>query len=113
MNTTKTSQPLALGSTEGLGPLPPQREGQYLTMTICGTNDDPAECGHWSSPAHVQWRIDKAVAAERARCAAIARRWGETHADGVTVNARNAASKIARGIEGPNVRVQPAPTGRA
>ena len=47
--------------------------------------------------------IDRAVAAERERCAAVARRWGETHADGETVNARNAASKIARGIEGPNV----------
>lgn len=37
---------------------------------------------------------------ERCICIAIARRWGETHADGVTVNARNAASKIARAIEG-------------
>ena len=57
--------------TEGLGPLPPQREGQYLTMTICGTKDDPAECGHWSSPAHVQWRIDKAVTEDRERCAKL------------------------------------------
>lgn len=42
--------------------------------------------------------IDAAIAAECERCAAIALRWGETHADGETVNARNAASKIARGI---------------
>jgi hypothetical protein len=62
-----STEPLALRLSEGLGPLPPQREGQYLTMTICGTNDDPAECGHWSSPAHVKWRIDTAVAAERER----------------------------------------------
>ena len=56
----------------GLGQLPPQSEVQYLTMTICGTNDDPAECGHWSSPAHVRWRIDKAVAADRERiCQAL------------------------------------------
>jgi hypothetical protein len=48
-------------------------------------------------------------AAERERCAAVARRWGETHADGETVNARNAASKIARGIEGPNVGVKARP----
>lgn len=54
--------------TEGLGLLPSPREGQYLTMTISGT-DDPAECGHWSSPAHVQWRIEKALAVERTRCA--------------------------------------------
>jgi len=53
----------------------------------------------------IQARIDAAVAAERERCAAIARRWGETHADGVTVNARNAADKIARGIEGPNAEL--------
>ena len=52
--------------------------------------------------------IDRAVAAECERGAAVARRWGETHADGETVNARNAASKIARAIEGPNVRAQPA-----
>lgn len=53
-------------------------------------------------PLYDQAALDAAVAAERARCAAIARRWGETHDAGVTVNARNAASKIARGIEGPN-----------
>ena len=67
---------------DGLGPLPPKREGQYLTMTICGTNDDPAECGHWSSPAHVQWQIDKAVAAERERWATLlsaSRRIAEQH----------------------------------
>lgn len=40
------------------------------------------------------------VREERLRNAAIATRWGETHADGMTVNARNAASKIARGILG-------------
>jgi hypothetical protein len=50
-----------------------------------------------------------AVATERERCAAVARRWGETHADGETVNARNAASKIARGIEGPNVAIKRLP----
>ena len=64
---TTETQPAALRLSEGLGPLPPQREGQYLTMTICGTNDDPAECGHWSSPQHVQWRIEKAIVAERER----------------------------------------------
>lgn len=53
-------------------------------------------------PVYDQAALDAAVAAERDRCATIARRWGETHADGETVNARNAASKIARGIEGPN-----------
>ncbi len=52
----------------------------------------------------VRQALDAACAQERERCAAIARQWGETHADGVTVNARNAASKIARGIEGPNVK---------
>jgi hypothetical protein len=46
---------------EVFGPLPPQREGQYLTMTICGTGADPSERGHWESPAHVQQRIDGAV----------------------------------------------------
>ena len=40
------------------------------------------------------------VAAERSKCATIARLWGETHAPHETVNARNAASKIARAIEG-------------
>jgi len=54
---------------------------------------------------HLESAFDAAVAAERERCAAIARRWGETHADGVTVNARNAADKIARGIEGPNAEL--------
>ena len=43
-----------------------------------------------------------AMAAERERCAAVARRWGETHEAHVTVNARNAADKIARAIEGPS-----------
>ena len=42
--------------------------------------------------------------AERARCAAIARHWGATHEPGITVNARNAGDKIARGIERSNVR---------
>ena len=71
MNTTETGQPLAVLSSDQLGQLPPQRKGQYLTMTICGTTDDPAENGHWSSPERVQWRIDKAVAAERERCAGL------------------------------------------
>ena len=53
-------------------------------------------------PAWAAWQ--EATRVERERCADIARRWGETHADGETVNARNAGSKIARGIEGPNVR---------
>ena len=71
MDTTETCQPLAVLSSEELGPLPPQRKGQYLTMTICGTTDDPAECGHWSSPERVQQRIAKAVAEERERCAKV------------------------------------------
>lgn len=65
MQMGQTDQPAKVNAW--CGPLPPQREGQYQTMTICGTSDDPAERGHWSSPAHVQWRIDKAVAEERER----------------------------------------------
>ena len=42
-------------------------------------------------------------ASELERCACVARRWGETHEPHITVNARNAAEKIARGIETPNV----------
>jgi hypothetical protein len=42
------------------------------------------------------------LAAERERCAAIATRWGDTHSGYETVNACNAASKIARAIQGPN-----------
>jgi len=76
-----------------LGP-PPPRTDVWVADTDGNRKNDPL---------YGQAELDAAVAAERARCAAIARRWGETHADGVTVNARNAASKIARGIEGPNV----------
>ena len=47
-------------------------------------------------------KLGECVAAERERCAAVARRWGETHEPHVAVNARNAADKIARAIEGPN-----------
>lgn len=65
-----------------VGPLPPQREGQYQTMTICGTSDDPAERGHWSSPAHVQWRIDKAVAEERERWKLVRNLLARIHRDG-------------------------------
>ena len=61
----------------------------------------------WRRPLLRYAPVCAAVAAERERCAAVARRWGETHADGETVNARNAASKIARGIEGPNVGIEP------
>lgn len=42
--------------------------------------------------------VSVATTAEREACAVIAERWGETHGEGVTVNARNAGSKIARGI---------------
>ena len=63
----------------------------------------------WNQPEHGpvydQSALDAAIATERERCAEIARRWGDTHADGETVNARNAASKIARGIEGPNGQI--------
>lgn len=52
-------------------------------------------------------KADAAEAVERERCAAVARRWGETHESHVTVNARNAADKIARAIEGPNVGIEP------
>ena len=51
------------------------------------------------------------LADERARGAAVARAWGETHGAEETVNARNASSKIARGIEGPNVRAKPGAVG--
>jgi hypothetical protein len=71
---TDTKPALGAPADLVLGPLPPQREGQYLTMTICGPADDPAECGHWSSPAHVQRRIDKAVAAELERIKAAVMR---------------------------------------
>ena len=40
------------------------------------------------------------------RAADIARAWGDTHDPGITVNARNAASKIARGIEGQLAKMQ-------
>ena len=59
--------------SDPLGPLPPQKEGQCLTMLICGPGNGPAECGHWLSPEHVQRRIDEAVAAERERM--IAQGW--------------------------------------
>ena len=50
--------------------------------------------------------IEAVVAAERERNQQIALAWGNTHEPGETVNARNAASKIARGIAGPNGRHQ-------
>ncbi len=50
------------------GPLPEQKEGQYLTMTITGEDSDPAERGHWSSPDHVRMTVAAAVAVERERC---------------------------------------------
>lgn len=42
--------------------------------------------------------IEHAVMVEREECASIAERWGETHVAAVTVNARDAGEKIARGI---------------
>ncbi|MBU0753270.1 MAG: hypothetical protein KJ787_03065 [Gammaproteobacteria bacterium] len=48
-----------------------------------------------------QWLHDFAhaiAAKEREACADVARRWGETHEPGITVNARNAGRKIADGI---------------
>lgn len=42
--------------------------------------------------------IEHAVKDERDECAEVARRWGETHEPGITVNARNAGRKIADGI---------------
>ena len=65
MNSTETGQPLGLGSTEGLGPLPPQREGQahFMLRTQCGIGDDcEQELGHWLSPAAVQQRINAETA---------------------------------------------------
>ena len=40
----------------------------------------------------------EATRVERERCIATARRWGGTHEPHVTVNARNAAYKIAQAI---------------
>ena len=95
---TTEATPREVGSNLGLGPLPP-----------CARTVVYNESKGYSFDAYtVHQMLDyarAAVVAERERCAAIARRWGETHADGVTVNARNAASKIARGIEGPNVEL--------
>ena len=82
-DTGQTAEPLAFKLTAELGQLPPQRKGQYLTMTICGTTDDPAENGHWSSPERVQWRIDKAVAAERELCAVALQMLGMDEASAV------------------------------
>jgi len=59
-----------------MGPLPEQKEGQYLTMTICDTTADPSERGHWSSPDHVRQMVAAAVAVERERCARICERVG-------------------------------------
>ena len=42
--------------------------------------------------------LEQAIVAERERCAAVSEMWGATHDAGETVNARNASSKIARGI---------------
>jgi hypothetical protein len=66
----------------------------------------PELCKTWAT-----WQVafGAGQSTERELCAATARRWGETHADGVTVNARNAASKIARAIEGPNTEFRPHP----
>ena len=100
--------PLAHGLSEGLGPLLPARDGQARVMTLTSDDSDNFQ-GHWYSPQAVAER----VAAERERCAAVARRWGETHDAGVTVNARNAADKIARGIEGPNVAFSGVPAGHS
>jgi hypothetical protein len=49
---------------------------------------------------HAFARAIEAIVRERTidECAAISKRWGETHDAGVTVNARNAGSKIERGI---------------
>ena len=48
--------------------LPPQREGQARTMTICdGPGSLPAETGHWYSPDAVRALIKK----ERESCAKL------------------------------------------
>lgn len=122
MQTNERDTPGVLGSNEGLGPLPEQA-GWAVVMhgeaVLFANNAEKARgmSAGATSPVFTseQMRVyaARAVVAERERCAAIARRWGETHADGVTVNARNAADKISRDIEGPNVRVEPPAEGRS
>jgi hypothetical protein len=58
----------------------------------------PAQRRILQTEEQFQAALDAVRAEERERCAAMASRWGETHEPHLSVNARNAADKIARAI---------------
>jgi hypothetical protein len=64
MEADKAAGLLGSASSEGLGPLAPERAGQPRLMTVTPEQADNMH-GHWYSPAAVR----EMLAAERERCA--------------------------------------------